>query len=278
MRFSANPHESEPRVHLNTIAAKILTPGLRKFSNRHKGQSCYIFGDGPSIKWFDLARFNDRPAICCGMIPFHNDFRKLDVRYIMLLTPWMFAPRRVQPAMYHPYRKLYAEYAKLIRTANDRDFFISLSNRFSLSGANVNYVFRGFPRSESQTDKELGGFDLYAGSFHATLALAYFLGFSRIYLIGFDAWVSQSGMTGRWYELGTGDTVSTAGAAADYLKVLSRDIELYSISAGGTSQYIRHVDYETYTGKLPVFRENHELMDRRYLDILASCPGYRIFN
>ena len=27
---------------------------INKFHNIHEGETCYIFGDGPSIKYFDL--------------------------------------------------------------------------------------------------------------------------------------------------------------------------------------------------------------------------------
>lgn len=47
----------------------------------HKGETCYIFG--PSIKWF-----NDH----IGTIPFHNDFKKLNVKYSVLIQPSFFSP------------------------------------------------------------------------------------------------------------------------------------------------------------------------------------------
>lgn len=47
---------------------------LEKYKDIHKGETCYIFGDGPSIKWFDLSKFSDHIGISCGVIPFHNDF------------------------------------------------------------------------------------------------------------------------------------------------------------------------------------------------------------
>ena len=48
---------------------------LDKFIDIHKGKTCYIFGDGPSIKYFDLSRFDDYIGISCGNQIFHKDFK-----------------------------------------------------------------------------------------------------------------------------------------------------------------------------------------------------------
>ena len=42
----------------------------------------------------------------------------------------------------------------------------------------------------------------FQGSFHATLYLAYLMGFSKVYLVGFDAWTRQPMLKLRWYEKG----------------------------------------------------------------------------
>lgn len=39
-----------------------------------------FFGDGPSVKWFDLVSLGNHPAICVDLFPFHEDFDKLNVR------------------------------------------------------------------------------------------------------------------------------------------------------------------------------------------------------
>ena len=36
---------------------------LNKFKFKHKGEACYIFGDGPSIKSMDLSLFKDLPVL-----------------------------------------------------------------------------------------------------------------------------------------------------------------------------------------------------------------------
>ena len=47
---------------IKKILFKVMDPILSRVSslkNHHAGESCYIIGDGVSIKWFDLASFSD---------------------------------------------------------------------------------------------------------------------------------------------------------------------------------------------------------------------------
>jgi len=254
-----------------------FTSGLKKFNNIHKGETCYIFGDGPSIKWFDLKKFNNHPSICCGMIPFHNDFSYLDVKYVSLVEPWIFTPRMLQPKIIHNLKDIAIEYKKFIKRTPEKEFFISLSNRFSLTGSNVNYVYCGLPENRKRTDELLNEFNLFSGSFHATLTLAYYMGFTKIYLVGFDAWTIQPARTLRWYELGEGELFEATNFATDFLDVLKRDVDIYTISKDGKSRNVNNISYKDFTGNDIRFKENHQLMDPYYLNVLSTCSEYKIY-
>ena len=153
------------------------------------------------------------------MIPFHNDFKQLDVRYVTIVEPWNFAHRLLQPKLAYLTQLKYiaAEYRKFIDITHDKEFFVSLSNSLSFRGRFINYVFRGFPNFRNDIDKIFSQYDLYAGSFHATLALAYYLGFKKIYFIGFDAWTIQPARSLRWYELGMDETCEISNLAEESL-------------------------------------------------------------
>ncbi len=263
-------------MNLRQIVADFFTVHLEKFSNRHEGETCYIFGDGPSIKWFDFSEFGNHPAICCGMIPFHKDFEKLDVRYITLVEPWLFVPKIFQPKTLYCLRQIAAEYKNRIASLSDKEFFVSLSNRFSLSGDNINYVYKNFPKPRNQTDKQLNLFDCFAGSFHASLSLAYYMGFKKVYLVGFDAWTIQPARALRWYELGEGEFFRPTNYAIQFLDVLKMDLDIHTISYDGQSCNVKNISYETYSGKAPVFRENYSLLSEHYLKVLATCSEYKV--
>ena len=52
-------------------SSKFLTKKILQLKNTHKGQSCYIFGDGISIKWFNLSAFPKKITFVLGKILSH---------------------------------------------------------------------------------------------------------------------------------------------------------------------------------------------------------------
>ncbi len=264
-------------INYQNIAAKIFTRGLRKFSNINKGETCYIFGNGPSIKWFDLTKFNDHPAICCGMIPFHKDFSRLNVKYVAMVEPWLFAPKIFHSKELKGFHRIGEEYRQLIGRTPEKEYFVSLSNSLSIYGPNINYVYHGLPEERGATDELLRKLNLFAGSFHATLTLAYYLGFSKIYLVGFDGWTIQPARAMRWYEFGEPTFFDATNFAIDFLEIIMQQTEIFTISLDGKSNYVTNISYQDYTGCRPCYKENNEILDEHYLNILASCVGCKIY-
>jgi len=256
-----------------------LTHSSEKFSDKHKGETCYIIGDGPSVKWFDLTSFGDHPVICCGLLPFHKEFNQLDVRYCTMIEPWLFVPKYFRPNVQTitQYRKISKEYESIITNNPDIQFFMHPSNYFALSGENVNFMFKELPKSRNKTDDLLRQFDCFGGSFHAALTLAYYLGFKKIYLVGFDAWTIQPARNLHWYEFGEGVFFEPTNFATEFLNTLKTQLEICTISLDGNSRNVDCISYAAYTGKSPVFRENYEIIDTHHLNVLATYPGYRIY-
>jgi hypothetical protein len=84
---------------------KPLLSKIHRYKDAHKGESCYLIGDGISVKWFDLAEFSNKTAIPCAFVPFHNDFDKLSVQYLSVAEPWWFYPFERDPAITGVYKK-----------------------------------------------------------------------------------------------------------------------------------------------------------------------------
>lgn len=256
---------------------------LKKFRGIHQGESCYIFGDGPSISWFDLKYFNNYPAICSGLLPFHNDFGSLDVKYCLMIEPRLFLPKFLQNGSKHNilYESITKEYRTFVIKRRDINIFVHLTNFLSLLGCNVNYVFRGIPKDESESGRLLDKINLFEGSFHASLTLAYYLGFTKIYLVGFDGWVIHpSRPSGHWYEFGDqskSKNVLIVDLATDFLDIIGLSCEVSTIAVDGDSRNVRYIEYESYTGRTPIYRENYELLDQSAMRLLATYPGYNMY-
>jgi hypothetical protein len=263
---------------IKSAVARELSRGCEKFRGIHDGETCYIIGDGPSVKWFDLSAFSDHPAICCGFLPFHKDFKKLDVRYCTMIEPWLFAPEFMQPDLpaITEFRRVAKEYRSIIKSNPDKQFFVHYSNYLWIIRENVNTIFKELPKSKNKLIEQLRQFDCFGGSFHAALSLAYYMGFKKLYLIGFDGWTIQPAREFHWYELGEGSFYEPENLAAEYLNLLQTEVEICAIAYDGHSKNVKCISYETYTGKPPMFRENNELLSEYYLDVLATYPEYKI--
>ena len=59
--------------------ARPITNRVLSFKGSHKGESCYIFGDGISIKWFDLDAFPEKPAFTLSCLPFDKQANVLNI-------------------------------------------------------------------------------------------------------------------------------------------------------------------------------------------------------
>ena len=68
--------------------------------NNHLHKSCYIIGNGSSLKYIDLGMLCDLPSLTTGLNYLHNDFKKLNVVADFHLHPGIFSP-----IWRHPYTK-----------------------------------------------------------------------------------------------------------------------------------------------------------------------------
>ena len=77
---------------LLALIAKPLLSKIHRYKDSHQGESCYLMGDGVSAKWFDLAAFSHKITIPCGFLPWHKDFKELNVPYMILSETFWFYP------------------------------------------------------------------------------------------------------------------------------------------------------------------------------------------
>ena len=113
----------------------------RKFKGLHSGESCYLFGNAKSLKYYDLSLFNDRVSIGCNFLFLHKDFGDIGMSYYYNADPFFFYPY---------WRNLYTGkierhilgglFEAKIRENSDVNFFI---NVFEWKNSSSNYKIRG---------------------------------------------------------------------------------------------------------------------------------------
>lgn len=250
---------------------------IGKFNGIHKGESCYVFGDGVSIKSMNLRLFADKRAIAVNYFPFHKEFDSINCSYCIVNAPHFFSPL----FGYEPEKKRHLLgmsrlYRDLIAGNPQISYFIDLSNYFSINGDNVYYTFRDIP------DRRLGSNFIsrrifcFGGVSRAAILLAIYLGFEHVYLVGFD-YTHVPPRCHHYYEKGEGAFFSDLNYQKDFLEIAKEFIDITTITLDGTSNIINAVTYREFTGCDPVFKENTELVDERHLKALATWPGYTIY-
>jgi hypothetical protein len=258
--------------------AKPLLSKIHQYKDAHKGESCYLIGDGVSVKWFDLAEFSNKTAIPCAFIPFHNDFDKLSVQYLSVAEPWWFYPWERDPAITGVYKKNARQlaYRSLLDKYPDKEFFINLSNYPVLSNENITYIFRDFHDKRLPVNFITQRINGFHGSLRSSISLAIYMGFDHVYLVGYDyTHIPSRGL--HWYEKGQGVSLTHENYNKDFFEIANEFIDITTITLDGASDFINAVTYKEHTGRDPIYRENTELADERYLKALATWSGYDIF-
>jgi hypothetical protein len=250
---------------------------IKKFHDIHKGESCYIFGDGVSLKSMDLLRFSDKQAIACNYFPFHKEFVALSCSYCVVCAPYFFSPfggyEPVQKRHLLDMSKLYRE---LIDKYPDKNFFIHLSNYPFLSADNLYYMYKDIPDDCLPADFISKRISCFGGVMNTAVMLAIYLGFDHVYLAGFDYTHVPSRVL-HWYEKGQGVFSPHENYNKIFFEIVKEFIDITTITLDGTSDFINAVTYKKHTDLDPVYRENIDLADERYLQVLATWPGYSIY-
>ena len=266
---------------------------LGKFYNLKKGKDCYIFGTGPSIKWYDLKNFSNKESIVTGLLPFHREFSSLNVSYYSLIEPWLlvnhllrniFGISEEQEVMISNQEELIEIYKEFLEENNTIDVFLNASNILNLScifNKKIHFTSQNLPNKNVVIDK-LNNFNLFSGSFHAPIVLAYFLGFEEINLVGFDAWTLRKSRSTRFYEVGKGDISFQDQLDDDIFNIINNEITINIISpfedySFSRIQKCKTIFYEDLFSTKAIYRENNDLVSEKVLNALSADPILNVY-
>lgn len=258
--------------------AKPILSKIHRYKDAHRGESCYLIGDGVSVKWFDLAAFNDKTAIPCAHIPLHVEFNKLNVQYLSLAEPWWFYPtqRTASSPKQIERNRIQLAYRDIINQYPDKQFFVNLSNYPVLKQKNITYLFRDIYDERLPANFITRRINAFHGSLRTSILLSIYMGFDHCYLVGYD-YTHVPSRSLHWYEKGQGVLYPQENYNKDFFEIAKEFIDITTITLDGTSDFINAVTYKEHTGREPVYRENTELMDERHLKVFAMWPGYSIY-
>ena len=260
------------------LLANPVLSKIHRYKNIHHGESCYLIGDGVSIKWFNLKNFSDKISISISLIPFHKEFNLLNVKYLLLIEPFWFYPsfwtKNITKSSSMPY--IQKAYRNIIKENQEKIFFINLSNYPAIRSDNLIYLYRGI-KDERLSENFISNLtNCTQSSLTASILIAIYLGFDHCYLVGCD-YTHKPSRSLHFYEKGQGVFYEQHEYLQDFFEIAKEFIDITTITLDGTSDFINAVTYKEHTGIDPFFKENTELIDERYLKVLATWPGYSIF-
>lgn len=248
-----------------------------KFKDIHKGETCYIIGNGVSLKSMSLDRFSDKVSIGSNSLFFHKDFKKLDCKYYQIPPSFFFLPYR---RFYGKFQKNYLSglYRKKINSYTGTHFFTSIYNRFSMRANNVSYEHHFGKKDWDKNYLELdGAFSCMSGATRAMIGTAIYMGFEKAIMVGVDYTFSPS-LNHHFYDKGCG--VQKTGQLYDelFFKSIQEKIDLLTITLDGyKSEMLNYKTYYEYTGDNENYKENTELVDVEILDHLHKQGFYKIY-
>jgi hypothetical protein len=163
---------------------------LEKFRDIHKGKDCFLIGNGPSLNKMDLGLLNDYYTIGLNKIFLLFERTNLKIDYHVCVNKYVIEQcNREFLVMKCPSFISYRSRSRLIE-ASDKIFFIGdIHSKWTF----FEDITRGISQGSTVT--------------YAAMQIAFFMGFSRIFLIGVDHNFGQKG-TPHKVETMKGDDIS----------------------------------------------------------------------
>jgi hypothetical protein len=266
---------------LNNILIKLASPILsrnRKFKDIHKGESCYIFGNGVSLKDMNFNHYGDKIGFGCNFLFFHKDFNKLNVRYYTEPPPYWYYPYWKNPYTGEKdINRLSLLQRKYQKRYDSIKYFVNLSNLPVLFGHNIFYLHHFGAKTPDTKSFDLSGKYFYTGALHAMIGMAIYMGFSKALLIGCDYTHSPQRIL-HYYEKGKGKKHFSDDYNLEYFALAKELIDLVTITNNNSvSKTIKYVSYSDYTGVAESVSENYDLVEPAILAVLNEWGGYEVY-
>jgi len=242
---------------------KLIIAKNAQFKNVYKGESCYIFGNGASIKSLDLNDFNDLHSISINLMNLHKDFEKLNSCGYVLPESYFFYRYFI-----NPYDKKIKEniignlFRTKIRQFPDLKLFTSVTNFFGAPTRNT-FFFHHFEKK--LPDKKFVDlaheFSFIAGGLYAAIGLAIYFGFHKIILVGCDYFFSPREY-GHFYSLPSKSSKLDYSNPYPQLILQSKElIDIEILCLDNSSDWLKNIKYTNFCSKPLKYKENHEIVD-----------------
>ena len=280
------------KFFVNFIFKKKLQ-NIDRFKDIHLNESCYIFGDGLSVKYFDLEKFSDLTSIIVGKLYLHKDYSKLKSKYIvscdpLWLTPFFLSIKNKYGAnpqsknkKFLVYDPLAASLKDFIKENNETKFFVDISNfPFNYNSKNINFLSKySSKNSFNELFYKLNSIQYFGQTLPTSIVLAIYMGFRNIYLVGCD-YTHYPSRNVHWFEKQKSKLwyKKHLKYLKEFFDEVKKHAKIHTITLDGTSNNLDYIKYINYTNYQPIYRENNEILSETNIKTLSSSDwfGYNI--
>jgi len=258
---------------------------LKSYKGIHKGEECYILGDGISLKYMDLSILKDKILIGLNNSIFHNQINHTNAKYFIEIEPYYFYPffdiaryfLNTHPLMINIWNPVARLYKKKIKE-NKYIHFLSKKNQFAFSNReNIIFLDQKSLNKEVYQELDVKNLETMKGSLKTAISLAIYMGFEKIYLLGCD-YLTTPSLSRHWYEKGKG--IIGPELHDNYFFSFYNDVKKYIdinlITVNKRHSRIKHLNYYEFFKVKEEFKENHLLMEKKYLDRFRQVKYYNI--
>jgi hypothetical protein len=249
-----------------------------KFKEMHNGETCLIFGNGGSLKYYDFSALPNLPAIGCSYSLVDKRLTDVDMRYWVVSDPYSLYPI-IRNSYFNSFQRnnRLPIFKKIILANKEKILFTSLTNFYSFVANmdNVNY-FHHFGDKSSLSYDLSGNFCTCSGALDIMIGVARYLGFSKAILLGCD-YLGSPKFEGHFY----GDKIPVIGkdTPEEYfyrIRQVAGDLNILAIFPKGVrSPVFKSASFEEYFGCPEVYRDNHEIIDKEYLNMMRKAAPLR---
>lgn len=145
------------------------------FKNKHKGERCFIIGNGPSLNFLDLTKLKDE--ITFGVNAIYTNYEKMGFfpTYYVVEDIFVAEDRKSEINQLKGPKKFFGNYLRYCFNNDEDVHWINVRFRYD--------DYKNFPHFSLNALRQVwtGGTVSYL-----SLQLAYYMGFKEVYLIGFD--------------------------------------------------------------------------------------------
>ncbi|UCD37825.1 MAG: DUF115 domain-containing protein [Fidelibacterota bacterium] len=250
-------------MHLKRTVKKILLIGLnlpegrklRRFKDTHRGDRCFVLGNGPSLNHQDLTLLRNEYTFVTNRFIQHKDFDTIQPDYYCISDSKFFMAEEGRSQITR------------IRAAQDQlhNMIVFFSLRFKLN-LNIRMGFKEntfylryldwkkvWEMGRLSTDIAHGVYMGHTIIIDFCLPIAYYMGFSEVYLLGCD--MSYSDLDSPTHFFGNMEHAKTIAGKDSRTDWYHQVEESYRIAKDTFYASHRKIYDATYRGKLTVFEK-----------------------